>query len=101
MEAVRGAGQRRDALAAAQDALTDLRSVLWQVSGSELGPMLKEIDDLVRLGEAARVAVIEEALDRGEASSDRGPDADAAAGLAGSRGFASGRRPCAPAARVG
>jgi hypothetical protein len=73
MEAVRGAGQRRDALAAAQDALTDLRSVLWQVSGSELGPMLKEIDDLVRLGEAARVALVREALDRGEARSYTGP----------------------------
>jgi hypothetical protein len=73
MEAVRGAGQRRDALAAAQDALTDLRSVLWQVSGSELGPMLKEIDDLVRLGEAAQVALVREALDRGEARSYTGP----------------------------
>jgi Domain of unknown function (DUF222) len=83
MEAVPSAGQRREALAAARDALTDITSVLWQVAGTDLGPALKEIDDLGRLVEAARVAVLREALDRGEASSDRGPEEDEAAGLAG------------------
>jgi hypothetical protein len=51
MEAVAAAGQRRDAL----------------------GPVLTEIDDLIRLGEAARVAVVGEAIERGEASSYTGP----------------------------
>ena len=73
MEAVAAAGQRRDALAAAREALTGSGSVLWQLGGAELGPMMTEIDDLIRLGEAARVAVVGEALERGEASSYTGP----------------------------
>jgi hypothetical protein len=73
MEAVAAAGQRRDALAAAREALTGIGSVLWQLGGAELGPVLTEIDDLIRLGEAARVAVVGEAIERGEASSYTGP----------------------------
>ena len=73
MEAVAGAGQRRDALAAAREVLTDIGSVLWQVGGVELGAGLTEIDDLIRLAEAARVAVVGEALERGEASTYTGP----------------------------
>jgi hypothetical protein len=61
MEAIAGAGQRRDALAAARDALTGITSVLWPVAGADLGPVLKEIDDLGRLVEAARVALVREA----------------------------------------
>jgi len=64
MEAVAAAGQRRDALAAAREALTGIGSVLWQLGGAELGPMMTEIDDLIRLGEAARVAVVGEARAR-------------------------------------
>jgi len=78
MEAVAGAGQRREALAAAREALTGLGSVLWQVGGAELGPVLTEIDDLIRLGEAARVAVVGEALERGEAYSYTGSTPDPA-----------------------
>ena len=78
MEAVAGAGQRREALAAAREALTGLGSVLWQVGGAELGPVLTEIDDLIRLGEAARVAVVAEALERDEACSYTGPTPDPA-----------------------
>jgi hypothetical protein len=82
MEAVAGASQRRDALAAARDALTGIGSVLWQIGGADLGPVLSEIDDVIRLGEAARVAVVTEALERGEACSYTGPSADGAANSA-------------------
>jgi len=34
--------------------LADVESVLWQATGGELGPVLREIDDLGRLVEAAR-----------------------------------------------
>ncbi|MEO8830445.1 hypothetical protein, partial [Lapillicoccus sp.] len=59
---------RRAAVAAAREALTGLSVVLWQAQGDELGPLFREVDDLIRLGEAARVAVLAEAVDRGDAS---------------------------------
>ena len=50
--------------------MADVESVLWQATGGELGPVLREIDDLGRLVEAARVAVVGEAMSRGEMRSD-------------------------------
>jgi hypothetical protein len=58
MEATPDLTSRREAMAAARSALAGVESVLWQATGSELGPLLREIDDLGRLVEAARVAVV-------------------------------------------
>src|SRR5436190_21944291 len=66
---------RREAMAAARSALAEVGSVLWQATGSELGPVLREIDDVGRLVEAARVAVVAEAISRGEMRSDLVPSA--------------------------
>ncbi|MEO8827329.1 MAG: hypothetical protein ABI269_10690, partial [Lapillicoccus sp.] len=59
---------RRAAVAAAREALTGLASVLWQAQGADLGRVFREVDDLSRAVEAARVAVLAEAVDRGETS---------------------------------
>ncbi len=59
---------RRAAVAAARAALTGLAVVLWQAQGADLGRVFREVDDLIRLGEAARVAILGEAVDRGETS---------------------------------
>ena len=82
--------ERRAALASARAALTGIGSVLWQESGVELGPVLQEIDELGRLVEAARVAMVEEAMTRGEMRSHTGPHSESeetidevAAGLVG------------------
>ena len=90
MDGVVGMRERRAALASARAALTGIGSVLWQESGVELGPVLQEIDDLGRLVEAARVAMVEEALTRGEMRSHTGPPSESeetidevAAGLVG------------------
>ena len=70
MEATPDLTSRREAMAAVRSALAGVESVLWQATGSELGPLLREIDDLGRLVEAARVAVVGEAMSRGEMRSD-------------------------------
>ncbi|MDQ2754999.1 MAG: hypothetical protein M3Y71_00265, partial [Actinomycetota bacterium] len=59
---------RRAAVAAAREALTGLAVVLWQAQGDELGPLFREVDDLSRAVEAARVAILGEAVDRRETS---------------------------------
>lgn len=64
--------ERREALAAARHALAGIGSALWQASGSDLGPVFREIDETARLLEAARVAVLGEAMDRGETTSELG-----------------------------
>ncbi len=68
--------ERRLALTAARAALTGIASVLWQEPGVDLGPVLREIDDLGRLVDAARVAVVDEAMSRGEMCSYTGPHPD-------------------------
>jgi hypothetical protein len=73
--------ERRTALASARAALTGIGSVLWQESGVQLGPVLREIDDLGRLVEAARVAVVEEAMTRGEMRSHTGPHSESEGSL--------------------
>lgn len=67
-KATQALGDRRDAVAAASTALKDLSAVLWQCQNAELGPLLRQIDALARAAEAGRVAVVQEALQRGEAN---------------------------------
>lgn len=62
---------RRRALEAARTALTGVGEVLHQAGGDDLGPLLAELDRLVVAGEAGRVAVVGEAMARGEVSSGR------------------------------
>ena len=64
--------EHRERLAAARSSLAALGSVLWQApsgGGSDgLSGLMGEVDALVTAGEAGRVAVLREAMDRGEAS---------------------------------
>jgi hypothetical protein len=52
-------------------ALTGVGEVLHQAGGDELGPLPGELDRLVVAGEAGRVAVVGEAMARGEVESLR------------------------------
>jgi len=56
---------RRDAVAAATALLAGLGEVVVSVGNSELGPFFRQVDDLSRQVEAARVAILAEALGRG------------------------------------
>jgi hypothetical protein len=58
---------RRDAVARAARGLEDISAVLWQAPGAELGPLLEQLDGLASAAGAARVAVLAEAMGRGEA----------------------------------
>lgn len=62
-------GDRRVAIDAAVEALTGLESCLWEAQGVDLGPLFRRIDDLGRRVESARVAVLGEAMGRGETTS--------------------------------
>jgi hypothetical protein len=73
-EPVVGAAERRSVVGAARVALTGLARVLHEVPGVELGAWLGDLDELVALAGAGRVAVTAEAVSRG----------DVAAGQAGS-----------------
>lgn len=64
--------QRREAIAGAVAAVADLDAHLYQAAGAELGPLLGELDRLVTAGEAGRVAVLGEAMQRGETGSGPG-----------------------------
>lgn len=69
MEAGLTLEQRRQRVTAAREALAGLGSVLWQApSGGGLGELLTEVDALGSSCDAARVAVVGEALERGETS---------------------------------
>ena len=59
IEAVRGA------VAAATASLTGLAAQMFAVGNAELGPFFRQVDDLGRQVEAARVAILAEALARG------------------------------------
>src|SRR6476469_9462707 len=74
MDEVMGTSERRAVLATARAALTGIGSVLWEEPGVELGPLLREIDDVGRLVEAGRMAVLDEAMARGEMRSYAGPN---------------------------
>ncbi|WP_406829557.1 DUF222 domain-containing protein [Pedococcus sp. KACC 23699] len=71
MEAGVGVGQRREMIAAARAALAGLAEVLWQVpsAGGGLAGLLGEVDALGAACDAARVAVVGEAIERGEPGS--------------------------------
>jgi hypothetical protein len=99
MEATTDLMTRREAMAAARCALAEVGSVLWRATGSELGPVLREIDDLGRLVEAARVAVVGEAMSRGEMRSDLVPTSwpTDSGSLAGSEQQAAEEQACAGA----
>ena len=56
---------RRAAVAAASSLLAGLGDVVVAVGNEDLGPFLREVDDLARQMEAARVALLGEALSRG------------------------------------
>ncbi|WP_141774934.1 HNH endonuclease signature motif containing protein [Phycicoccus sp. SLBN-51] len=64
--------EHRERLAAARSSLATLSSVLWQTpsgGGPEgLSGLMGEVDALVMAGEAGRVAVLREAMNRGESS---------------------------------
>ena len=63
-----GLASRRVAVAAAVVAVRGLGSELFAAVGSELGPILGELDGLGQACAAAQVAVVAEAVDRGEVS---------------------------------
>jgi hypothetical protein len=64
---VLGVEQRRVRVAAARAALAGIDASLWQVpGGGGLGEFLGEVDALGAVCEAARVAIVGEAMDRGE-----------------------------------
>ena len=59
--------QRRDRLAAAREAMQGIDAELWAVScGGGLGELLSEVDALGSSCEAARVAIVGEAMGRGD-----------------------------------
>ncbi|HEX5522083.1 MAG TPA: hypothetical protein VFX53_01430, partial [Pedococcus sp.] len=57
---------RRERLAAARSALQGLAGELWRAGGGDLGPLLGELDGLAAACGAAQVAVVGEAMARGE-----------------------------------
>ena len=74
----RGAGDRRGSLgevrasvAATVALLPTAPGLLWQASGSEMGELLAEVDELAALAAGLRVAVTAEALERGEVASSQ------------------------------
>ena len=71
METTTDLGRRREAVASARAALDGLAEVLWQVpsGGGALAELLGEVDALGARCEAARVAVVREAVERGEPGS--------------------------------
>jgi len=68
---------RRAAVAAASSLLTGLSDAVVGVGNDELGPFLREVDDLSRQMEAARVALLAEALSRGVVADSDCPSAAA------------------------
>jgi hypothetical protein len=63
--------QRRDTVQDACAALTGVDDVLWAAGGTDLGDLAGLLDELGRRVDAARVAVLREAVDRGEAGPGR------------------------------
>ncbi len=69
--------QRRAAVAAASSLLAGLGAVASGVGNADLGPFFRDIDDLARQVEAARVALLGEALSRGVVAGSDAPSAAA------------------------
>lgn len=63
--------ERRVALERACRALADVGDELWAAVGADLGPFLTLLDQVALRTDAARVAVLREAVDRGEAGPGR------------------------------
>jgi len=69
MQESRTVEQQRECIAAAHAALVGIETVLWQApSGGGLATLLSEVDALGAACEAAKVAIVGEAMERGEAS---------------------------------
>ena len=68
MEGTLTLDERRAWIAAAREALRGLDAELWRAGGGDLGPLLGEVDALGAACDAGRVAVVREAMDRGETS---------------------------------
>ena len=65
--------QRRESIAAAREAVAGIEQSLWQTpSGGGLAELLGEVDALGAACEAAKVAVLAEAVERGETSTGLG-----------------------------
>ena len=62
---------RAESLAAARVALAGLGETLWQASGHELADLLTALDEVCALAAAGRVAVVREAVTRGEVSASQ------------------------------
>ena len=62
----RSFAKRRKALQRACTALDGLDAELWQAHGADLGPLMSFIDRLGEQVDGAKVAVLREAIDRGE-----------------------------------
>ena len=69
--------QRRAAVAAASSLLAGLGAVASGVGNADLGPFFRDVDDLARQVEAARVALLGEALSRGVVAGSDAPSAAA------------------------
>ena len=67
----------RNAVAAATASLVGLAESMFAVGNTELGPFFRQIDDLSRHAEAARVAILAEALSRGVIAGSDCPTATA------------------------
>jgi hypothetical protein len=65
----------RSAVAAATHSLTGLSTSMFAVANTDLGPFFREVDDMIRLGEATRVALLAEALARGVVAASDCPSA--------------------------
>jgi hypothetical protein len=63
--------ERRAAVEQACRALTGVDEALWSACGADLGELMSRLDELAVRVDAARVDVLREAVDRGEAGSGR------------------------------
>jgi hypothetical protein len=61
--------ERRELLAGARRALDGIEGDVWRAGSRELGELMTEVDDVIVAGEAARVVITREAMDRGEPGS--------------------------------
>ncbi|MEO6411356.1 MAG: DUF222 domain-containing protein [Pedococcus sp.] len=63
--------ERRTAVGQACHALTGVDGALWSAGGADLGELMSRLAELARRVDSARVEVLREAVDRGEAGSGR------------------------------
>ena len=73
MSGILGVEAARSAVAAATTSLTALAQSVFAVGNTELGPFFRDLDDLGRQVEAARVAVLAQALGRGVVAQSDSP----------------------------